>query len=179
MRGTSRNAAGVEQHDLSTENREGVFNLEVVKEVVLRQNFRHQVSQSRDVPLAVAQVVQEVALCFLLRDVKRLVEGTVRHPHPQLAVENQERLSQGRDDVVRVSECLLQCLARLPAFSAVLLRVHARPAAMVTHCTTLPQSNKPFGNGYYFSKRCQVVPRDRGWPGTCRLLQLGGAPAAQ
>ena len=43
-------------------------------------------------------------LCFPFRDVKRLIERAVRRLDSQVPVENQERLAQGRDDVVAVGK---------------------------------------------------------------------------
>jgi hypothetical protein len=57
-----REPAGVEQHVPSPESGEGVFNLEVFNGMAVAQDLGQQRSQLGDVPLAVAQDVDEAAL---------------------------------------------------------------------------------------------------------------------
>ena len=59
MLGLGREAAGVEQHGPLTERREVVLDLEVVDGVVAGKDFIQQRPQAGDVPLAVAQVVEQ------------------------------------------------------------------------------------------------------------------------
>ena len=112
-------AAGVEQHDLLADRREVVFHVEVVDGMAVRQDFLQQRPQARNVPLAVAQVVDEAAFRFLLLGVERLVEGPVRRLDAEALVEDDERLSQGRDDVLGVGEGVLHVLLLPPAFGDV------------------------------------------------------------
>lgn len=107
----------IQQHGLRAETWEVVFDLEARR--LRLKKFRQQPPQAGDVPLAVAQFVDQAVLGFLLRSVKRFVEGTVGRLHPQLAVENDERLAKGCDDVVGIGKGLLQ----LP-FSVKVLHVH-------------------------------------------------------
>ena len=55
-------AAGVEQHVPTPESGEGVFNLDVFNGVAVAQDLGQQRPRLGDVPLAVAQVVDEAAL---------------------------------------------------------------------------------------------------------------------
>ena len=82
-------AAGVQQHELPPDGRENVVNLEVVERRVLGQDFLQQLPQPGDVPLLVAQVVNELAHRFFRRDPEGPVEGAVRLPHPQVGAEDQ------------------------------------------------------------------------------------------
>ena len=94
--------AGVEQHHPAADDREGVLELEVVEDGALGDDVLEQGPQVGDVPLAVAQLVDEAALGLLGRDVERLVEGAVGGPDAQRGVEDQQRLAHRIDDVLGV-----------------------------------------------------------------------------
>ena len=78
MRALRREAAGVEQHAPRADRREVVLDLEVMDGDLPGDRLLQQRPQAGDVPLAVAEVVDEAALRLLLRDVERPVEGGVR-----------------------------------------------------------------------------------------------------
>ncbi len=99
--------AGVEQHGPSPDSREGVFNLEVFNGMAVAQDLGQQRPQLGDVPLTVAQVVDEAALRLFFRGMEVPVEGGVGRPDPQALVEDHERLSQGRNDVLGVGKGVL------------------------------------------------------------------------
>lgn len=61
---------------------EGVFHLEAFNGMAVAQDLGQQRPQLRDVSLAVAQVVDEVALRFFFRDVEVPVEGGVGRANP-------------------------------------------------------------------------------------------------
>ncbi len=94
--------ARVEQHHPAADGREGVLELEVVEHGALGDDVLEQGPQVGDVPLAVAQLVDEAALGLSGRDVERLVEGAVGRPDPQGGVEDQQGLAHRVHDVLGV-----------------------------------------------------------------------------
>ncbi len=98
---------------------EGVFNLEVFNGMAVAQDLGQQRPQLGDVPLTVAQVVDEAALRLFFRGMKVPVEGGVGRANPQALVENHEWLSQGRNDVLGVGEGVLHLMLLPPAFADV------------------------------------------------------------
>ena len=94
--------AGVEQHHPAADGREGVLELEVVEDGALGDDVLEQGPQVGDVPLAVAQLVDEAALGLRGRDVERLVEGAVGGPDAQRGVEDQQGLAHRVHDVLGV-----------------------------------------------------------------------------
>src|ERR1051325_7810970 len=58
-------ATGIQQEDFSADGREGVLNFEVMDGVLIAKYLIEQPSQLRNVPLTVAQVVNNLVLCFL------------------------------------------------------------------------------------------------------------------
>ena len=83
------------------------------------EDLGQQRPQLGDVPLTVAQVVDEAALRLFFRGMEVPVEGGVGRADPQALVENHEWLSQGRNDVVGVVEGVLHLLLLPPAFADV------------------------------------------------------------
>ncbi len=108
-----REPAGVEQHGPLPDSGEGVLNLEVFNGMAVAQDLGQQRPQLRDVPLTIAQFVEESALRLFLRGVEVPVEGGVGRADPQALVEDHERLSQGRNDVLRVGKGVLQFIGTL------------------------------------------------------------------
>ncbi len=94
--------AGVQEHHPAADGREGVLELEVVEDGALGDDVFEQGPQVGDVPLAVAQLVDEAALGLPGRDVERLVEGAVGGPDAQRGVEDQQGLAHRVDDVLGV-----------------------------------------------------------------------------
>ena len=84
-----------------------MVNLEVFNGMAVAQDLGQQRPQLGDVPLTVAQVVDEAALRLFFRDVEVPVEGGVGRANPQALVENHEWLSQGRNDVLGVGKGVL------------------------------------------------------------------------
>ena len=92
----------VEQHRALADVLELVLHLVVVELVVARQHLLEQPAQLGDVPLAVAQLVQQPAFGLLARDAEAAVERLARRPHAQLGVEHEQRLAHRRDDALGV-----------------------------------------------------------------------------
>ena len=76
--------------------------LKVVEDRTQGDNIFEKSSQGGNVPLAVAQLVDEAVLGFFERDLKSLVKGAVRGSHAQRGVENQQRFAHRIDDVLSI-----------------------------------------------------------------------------
>ena len=85
-----------------------MFNREAFNGMAVAQDLGQQRPQLGDVPLAVAQLVDEPALRLGFRDLKVPVESGVGRADPQDLVEDHEGLAQGRNDVLSVSKSVLQ-----------------------------------------------------------------------
>ena len=94
--------AGIQQHHPASDDREIVLQLEVVKDRTFGNNIFQQSPQVGDVPLAVAQLVNQAVFSFFGRDLKGLIEGPVAGSHAQGRVENQEGFAHRIDDVLGV-----------------------------------------------------------------------------
>ena len=106
--------AGVEQHHPPSDDREVMLPLKIVEDRTQGNNIFKEVSQDRDIPLAVAQFVNQAVLGFFERDLKSLVEGAIRGSHAQRGVKNQERLAHRIHDVLGVRFDGLQVRLRAP-----------------------------------------------------------------
>src|SRR5271165_623033 len=106
--------AGVEQHYPPSDGREVMFPLKIVEDRTQGNNIFKEVSQDRDIPLAVAQLVNQPVLGFFERDLKSLVEGAIRGSDTQRSVKNQERLAHRIHDVLGVRFNRLQVGFRAP-----------------------------------------------------------------
>src|SRR5204862_900863 len=91
-----------QQHDPPADEREVVFELEVVEDGALWNDVFQQRAQSGNVPLTVAELVDQSVLGFIRRDMKGLVKGTVRGVNAETAVEDQQRLANGVHDILGV-----------------------------------------------------------------------------
>src|SRR5438067_2006170 len=91
----------VEQHDPASDDGKVVLELEIVKDRAGGDDVFKQRTQIGDVPLSVAKFVDELVLRLFSRDVKGLIERAVRRMNAQTAVENQQRLADGVEDVLR------------------------------------------------------------------------------
>ena len=86
----------------AADHRERVLQFEVVEHGAGGDDVFEQGAQVGDVPLAVAQFVDEPALGLTGRDVERLVEGAVGRADAQGGVEDEERLADRVHDVLCV-----------------------------------------------------------------------------
>jgi hypothetical protein len=84
-----------------------VLNFEVLDRIAVTQNLGKQNPQLRNVPLAVAQLVDEPALRLLLRGMEVPVESDVGGQGSKALVEDQEWLQQGRYDVLGIGKGVL------------------------------------------------------------------------
>src|SRR6185503_4477033 len=94
--------SSVEQHHAASDDGEIVFELEVVEDGARRNDVLEQRAQIRNVPLSVAQLVDEPVLGLFRGNVKGLIEGAIRRVNAQTAVENQQRLANRVDDILRI-----------------------------------------------------------------------------
>ena len=105
-------AASVQEHHPAPDGREVVRDLEIVEGCLLGQDFFKQAAEAGDIPLAVAQVVDQLALSVVTRDLEGPIKGAVGRPDSQLSVENQQRLPHRLDNVLRIVDCVIQRLFR-------------------------------------------------------------------
>ena len=94
--------AGIEQHHPPADGRERVLELKVVEDRALGDDVLEQGPQVGDIPLAVAQLVDQAALGFVGRDMKRLIESAVGGPNAQRGVEDQQGLAHRIHDVLGI-----------------------------------------------------------------------------
>jgi hypothetical protein len=90
--------AGVQQHGALAQAREVVLDLEAVHRRVFRDDGLEQDPKGGDVPLPVAQVVEQAAHGVLRIDLKDLVEGTAGRQDDEAPVQHQKRLVDRIDD---------------------------------------------------------------------------------
>ena len=163
--------AGVEQHHPAADDREGVLELEVVEDGALGDDVLEQGPQVGDVPLAVAQLVDEAALGLPGRDVERLVEGAVGGPDAQRGVEDQQRLAHRVDDVLGV---VLNILDQRSSFhTAILLHASRLALRRLTLRALVALIFGQFANRYPHQRDEAVVPlkcANQLSPVTVRLL---------
>ncbi len=120
-------AAGVEQHRALAQLRELMVHLEIIESVILREDFLEQRPQPGNVPLAIAQVVNEPADGFFGRHPKVFIEGAARAAHAQGTVQHQQRLAH------RVHGGLSEVKSRLDALVSLdLIDVHQHRTAPST-----------------------------------------------
>ena len=77
-----------------------MFELEVLENRALGDDVLQQSAKIGDVPLAVAQLLDQMVLGFLGRNLEGLVESTVGRVHAKSRVQQQERFAYGIDDVL-------------------------------------------------------------------------------
>ena len=90
--------AGVEEHRAATNGGKVVSNLEIPELRVLWNDVFQQASQLGNVPLAVAELVQQPALRLYFRGSERAEKRPVGHLHMEILVENQQGLSHRLHD---------------------------------------------------------------------------------
>jgi hypothetical protein len=101
-----------------------VLELEVIEDGAFGDNILEQCPQIGDIPLTVAQLVDEAVLCLLGRDVKCLIESPVGGPDAQGSVEDQQGLTYRVDDVLGVRFDGLQIGLGAPSLGHILHRQH-------------------------------------------------------
>jgi len=78
--------ASVEYHYLSADEREIVRDFKALEECVLGQDVFKELFQSRNVPLAVAELVDDLVLGIFGFDLKRPIERIVRSDHAKVFI---------------------------------------------------------------------------------------------
>ena len=87
--------ARVEQHQASTELWKLVLDLVCVDDVMFRNDIFQELFQRGNIPPSVGQVVEHPALGRPGFAAERLVKGTARGHHAQVAIEHHEGLANG------------------------------------------------------------------------------------
>ena len=100
--------AGIEEHRAAADGGKIVGDFEIAELRVLRNDVFEQAAQFRNVPLAVAELVQQSAFRLRFRCPESAEERLVRHLHVQILVEDQQRLSHRLYDCFREGLDLLQ-----------------------------------------------------------------------
>jgi hypothetical protein len=113
---------------------------EVVEDGAGRDDVFEQRTQIGNVPLAVAELVDELVLRLFGRDVEGLVEGAVRRMNAQAAVKNQERLTDGVDDILGIRLDLLEQMLRAPFLRDVF---HRQQHELVVQLAGVEQHDPP------------------------------------
>src|SRR5271165_4616458 len=152
--------ASVEQHHPPSDDREVMFPLKIVEDRTQGNNIFKEVSQNRDIPLAVAQLVNQAVLGFFERDLKSLVEGAIRGSHAQGGVKNQERLAHRIDDVLGVRFDGLQVRLGAPPFRDIFHSQHQQLPVMARLKLAGVEQHHPPPNGREVMLQLKVV-KDR------------------
>ncbi|HEX2121143.1 MAG TPA: histidine kinase dimerization/phospho-acceptor domain-containing protein, partial [Thermoanaerobaculia bacterium] len=100
--------------DFAADLRKVVLELVVVEDGAHRQDVLEQRTQVGDVPLPVAELIDEPPLGLFRRDGEGLVEGAVRRMDAQFGVENQQRLAHGVDHILGMLDLIQQMLRLAP-----------------------------------------------------------------
>src|SRR5258708_30650237 len=98
----SDDLAGVQQDDSHSDAREHMIDLEAIELCVRGKDLFEQGSQGRDVPLPIAQFVDQAAFGLRFRNAEGPVERAAGARHAQVGIENDERLAHRLDDVLEV-----------------------------------------------------------------------------
>ena len=109
-------ATSVQQHDPATDAVEVVFHLEIIKALFLRKNFLQESAELGDVPLAIADVVNEPPLGVCGGNLKGLVKGLIGMLHTKVPVQYEQRLAQRVDYLFGIFFLPLQLITRLLKF---------------------------------------------------------------
>ena len=95
-------STGVEEHDAPADVGKIVLDLVIVKVAVAGQQFIEQLTQRRDIPLAVAEIVDQPIERLFRRSIKCPVERWACYNDPQVRIQYQQRLAHGLYDFVTV-----------------------------------------------------------------------------
>ena len=109
--------AGIEQERAVAQAGKFVVNLKVMKLAILANDRFEQRPQAGNLPLALAQLVDQPVLGILRIDAKSLIKRTVRPLHAHLGIEHDQRLTH------RVHDCLSEIARLLDHLLAALQRV--------------------------------------------------------
>jgi len=94
---------GVEEHYTPSDRWKFVLDLVGLDSSVFRDYVFQKIPQRRDVPLAIAQLVEQSALGFLRLHPKDPVKGPARGHYPQVSVKHDEGLADGVNGRLRKS----------------------------------------------------------------------------
>ena len=92
--------AGVEQHHPVADLLEPVLDDEAVEAAVVGKHGLQELAQPRDVPLAVAELVDEAPPGLVGVHGELRIEGLVGGIHPQVPAENQQGVARGVEDLL-------------------------------------------------------------------------------
>src|SRR5581483_1368729 len=107
---TAPDGTGVQQHHPRTSRGELVPDLEVRHDRTARKYLPEERAQTRNVPVAIPELVDELPGGLLRGDVERLVEGSICRMDAEVRVEHEKRLPNGIHDRLGVEPGLAQRL---------------------------------------------------------------------
>ena len=93
--------AGTKEQDLGTNLRPFAFQLKIVKEFIIRQNFPDQRAQIGNVPLAALYLIQQLPLGISWRGPEELIKRLIGALNTQLRVKDKQRLPDSLHDRAR------------------------------------------------------------------------------
>ena len=95
--------ARVKQHHAAPDNREIVFEFEIVEHRTFGHHVFEQGSQIGNVPLAVAEFVNQTILGFVRGNMEILIKSAIGRVNAKRRIEHQKRLAHRVHDVLRKS----------------------------------------------------------------------------
>ena len=121
--GGLREAARIQEHDARADLRESVAHLEVINPLLLRQQLLEQRAQRGDVPLPVAEVVNQPPLGLLQRHAEAFAKRAARRLHAQPRIQHHERHAHAGHDALGVIARQLQRAVEPREFQAALVQL--------------------------------------------------------
>ena len=112
------NPPGIEQDGALTNAFEGMLHLEIIEGRIFRQNLFQKLTESGDIPLTVAQMVDLPADCLAGLHFEVVVEGCIRLPHSQIVFKHEHGRPYGVYDLLRETLCVGMTCCRLSRFVA-------------------------------------------------------------
>src|SRR5579871_4005764 len=93
---------GIDKHGTPTDRWKVVFDFESFDGCAVRNYAFEKRAEGRNVPLAIAQIVNETADRLVRVGAKNLIERPVRRRNIQVPVEDEKGAGNGLDDIARV-----------------------------------------------------------------------------
>ena len=95
-----KDLAGVQDERPPTEPLEVVIDLVALDRFVLRDDALEQFPQGRNIPLSVAEIVDQAALGLGLLHLEQTIEGPIGGRHAKVLIQHHERAAHRVDQVV-------------------------------------------------------------------------------
>src|SRR5688572_17411839 len=99
------NSPRIEEHLAGAKTGKIMVDYEVVEDVVVWKDVLQEGPQGGNVPLSIADVINNLAEGLFFFDVKHLIEGLVRAPNPQVFVQYKHGLPDCVNGLLRLLQC--------------------------------------------------------------------------